>query len=71
MRESIGRYPGMLLNHVEMLYQPGERELAGEFFRTLGCAVDTQMHPVFALAFLEASDKDPINNVVYLSETPR
>ena len=68
MREAIGRYPGMLLNHVEMLYRPGERELAADFFRALGCTCETKMHPVYAFAFIESGDKDVINNVVYLSE---
>ena len=29
--DTIGEYTGNLLNHVEALYRPGERELAVEF----------------------------------------
>lgn len=68
MKEPVGRHPGMLLNHVEMLYQPGERELAGEFFRALGCKVETKLHDTYAFAFVDADFTDIINNVLYLSE---
>jgi len=37
--DTIGEYTGNLLNHVEALYRPGERELAVEFAEMLGCAV--------------------------------
>ena len=30
---------GRLLNHVEFVYAPGERELAKRLFRALGCRV--------------------------------
>jgi hypothetical protein len=68
VQEPIGRYPGMLLNHVEMLYRSGERELAAEFFRTLGCSVETKLHDVYGFAFVNGTDRDVINNVIYFSE---
>ena len=51
-----------------MLYRPGERDLAAEFFRVLGCTCETKLHDTYAFAFIEDSDKDVINNVLYLSE---
>ena len=36
--KSITEYQGKLLNHVEALYRPGERELAVELAEALGCA---------------------------------
>ena len=32
-------YPGRLVNHIEILYQRGERELAKQFFALLGCTI--------------------------------
>ncbi len=68
MHAPIARYPGTMLNHVEMLYHPGERELAATFLRTLGCVVDTTAHPTYAFAFINPEDRDIVNNVLYLSE---
>jgi hypothetical protein len=66
-------YPGRLLNHVEILYQRGERELAKRFFELLGCTiVDTQTDSGTGSSILyvypEASCQDRLNNVFYLSE---
>ncbi len=32
-------YTGRLLNHVEMVYRPGERKLVSKLFTALGCQV--------------------------------
>ena len=32
-------YKGRLLNHVEMVYRPGERHLVTKLFTALGCTV--------------------------------
>jgi hypothetical protein len=66
-------YPGRLLNHVEILYQRGERELAKQFFELLGCTiVDTETDSGTGSSILyvypEPTCQDRMNNVVYLSE---
>lgn len=70
---SLTHYPGQLLNHVEILYRPGERELAKRFFELLGCTiVDTQTDSGTGSSILyvypEATCQDRLNNVCYLSE---
>ena len=69
----LTNYPGQLLNHVEILYQRGERELAKQFFTFLGCTiVDTETDSGTGSSILyvypEATCQDRMNNVVYLSE---
>jgi hypothetical protein len=66
-------YPGRLLNHIEILYQRGERELAKQFFELLGCTiVDTQTDSGVGSSILyvypEPTCQDRMNNVCYLSE---
>ncbi|MCB0995733.1 MAG: hypothetical protein KDB21_11615 [Acidimicrobiales bacterium] len=66
-------YPGRLVNHVEILYQPGERELAKRFFEFLGCSiVDTETDSGTGSSILyvypEPTCQDRLNNVIYLSE---
>jgi len=66
-------YPGRLLNHVEILYQRGERELAKQFFAVLGCTViDTATESgtgsTILYVYPEATCQDRLNNVMYLSE---
>jgi hypothetical protein len=72
-RALLTDYPGRLLNHVEVLYQRGERELAKKFFELLGCTiVDTETDAGTGSSILyvypEANCQDRLNNVVYLSE---
>jgi hypothetical protein len=69
----LTNYPGRLVNHIEILYQRGERELAKQFFGFLGCTiVDTQTASGTGSSILfvypEATCQDRMNNVVYLSE---
>lgn len=69
----IDAYAGTLLNHIEMLYRPGERELAVAFCRLLGWeVVDTgaasETGPTYLFVHLEPSDPDRLNNTLYLSE---
>ena len=56
------------LTHVEVLYRPGERELAVKLFALLGCeAVDRGGQ--FFTSFVEpSSPRDYSNNVLYASE---
>ena len=55
------------LNHVELLYRPGERDLAKRLFEVLGCrAVDRG--GTWFTAFVAADGADWSNNVLYASE---
>jgi hypothetical protein len=67
------------LNHVELVYRPGERRLARELLEALGCRViDPQVDPVppdlgpaagpYLIVFVEPSSRDLIDNVIYASE---
>jgi hypothetical protein len=69
----LSDYSGHMLNHVETLYQRGERELAIALFEALGCqVVDTETPcetgATILYVFPEAREQDRLNNVVYLSE---
>lgn len=70
---SLTEYRGRLLNHVEILYQRGERDLALLFFETLGCTVvdtarDSGTGSTIVCVYPEATEQDRLNNVIYLSE---
>jgi hypothetical protein len=73
----IADYKGRLLNHVEAVYRPGERELAIEMAQALGLAVtDTGFRsepdtPTFLGIHPNPDDCDPANNVFYVSEMTR
>ncbi|MBV1686162.1 hypothetical protein KRR38_00355 [Novosphingobium sp. G106] len=71
--KSIAQYAGNLLNHVEALYRPGERELAIELVEALGCAVtDTGFKgdgvDTFLAVHPNPDDRNPNNNVFYISQ---
>jgi hypothetical protein len=55
------------LNHVELLYRPGERELAKRVFEILGFRVSDRGGTFFT-AFVEPEESDYTNNAVYASE---
>jgi len=68
-----------LLNHVELIYAPGERALVRSFLEALGLRVlDPQVDPVppelgpaagpYLIVYLAEGDDDLIDNVVYASE---
>jgi hypothetical protein len=64
---------GRGLNHLEVLYQPGERALAVKFAEMLGCAVvETEQVNETGSTYMcvhpEPEDRDMVNNVLYLSE---
>jgi hypothetical protein len=66
-------YDGKGLNHVEVLYQRGDRELAVELMEMLGCtAVPTpqvnETGSTYICIHPDDNDQDPVNNVLYLSE---
>jgi hypothetical protein len=66
-------YRGRGLNHLEVLYQVGERQLAIKFAKMLGCAVvETEQLNETGSTYMcvhpEPEDRDIVNNVLYLSE---
>lgn len=71
--KSITEYQGKLLNHVETLYRPGERELAVELAEALGCAItDTGFKgdgvDTFLAVHPNPEDRNSQNNVFYMSQ---
>ena len=58
---------GRALNHVELVYRPGERELAGRVFALLGCRPQDN-GGTFLTSFVEPGEGDFCNNAVYCSE---
>ncbi len=71
--KSIMEYQGKLLNHVETLYRPGERELAIELALALGCAItDTGFKgdgvDTFLAVHPNPEDQNSQNNVFYMSQ---
>jgi hypothetical protein len=69
----IRSYTGILLNHLEMLYQPGERELAVQFCEALGWQVidtpqKTEMGSTYMIVRFEPAESEYQDNVMYLSE---
>ena len=65
--QGLLNYKGRLLNHVEMIYRPGERHLVTKLFTALGCTViDTgATHLYIAVG---SPDKYGLNNSLYASE---
>jgi hypothetical protein len=68
----LNGYRGRLLNHVELLYQRSERELAVAFFEALGCqVVDTgrviETGSTILCVYPEPGECDILNTVLYLS----
>lgn len=69
----IADYKGVLLNHFEAVYRPGDRELAKEFLSALGMTVRefsfTANSPsqMFAV-HVDATDQDPTSNVAFLHQ---
>ena len=66
-------YDGKGLNHIETLYQRGERELAMDFVRLLGCTpIPTpqvnETGSTYICVHPDDNDRDAMNNVLYLSE---
>jgi hypothetical protein len=59
--------PAHQLNHVELVYRPGERALAARLFELLGCRVMDRGGTFFS-AFIDADTTDFLNNALYASE---
>jgi hypothetical protein len=71
--ELISDYEGALFSHVAAVYRPGERDIAVEFVEALGCvAADTPGKADSGSPFISVhpndQDRDPLNNVFYLSQ---
>lgn len=60
-------YKGRLLNHLEMVYRPGERQLVTKLFTALGCTV-TDTGSTYLVIGVGATDKYMLNNTLYASE---
>jgi hypothetical protein len=58
---------GRFLNHVALVYQPGERGLVRKVFELLGCDVREGSGPWLS-AGLDRSEQDRSNNAVYATE---
>jgi hypothetical protein len=61
------RLPVAQLNHVELVYRPGERELAKRLFSLLGLE-PTDSGGQFLSIRVAPNDEDGLNNVLYASE---
>jgi hypothetical protein len=70
-----------LLNHTELVYPPGDRALARDFLRAIGCRVlDPQEESgpddlgaaagPYLIVFVEPESTDLIDNMLYVSEVP-
>lgn len=68
--QGLLNYKGRLLNHVEMVYWPGERHLVTKLFTALGCKVtDTGATHLFIA--VGTPDKYGLNNSLYASEVTK
>lgn len=81
MGRSVLQPSARILNHTEMVYAPGDRALARELFRAIGCRVlDPQEEDgpddlgaaagPYLIIFVEPESSDLIDNVLYASEVP-
>jgi hypothetical protein len=61
------KYKGRLLNHLEMVYRPGERHLVTKLFTALGCTV-TDTGSTYLVIAVGATDPYMLNNTMYASE---
>jgi hypothetical protein len=71
--DGIAEYRGGLLNHLEALYRPGDRELAIEFVEALGCTTThtdfaTETGATYISVHPHGAESDPLNNVFFVSE---
>jgi len=73
--------PQRVLSHSEMVYAPGERALARDLFRAIGCRVldpqqdecPPELGPAaepYLVVFVDPQGSDLFDNVLYASEVP-
>ncbi len=60
-------YKGRLLNHLEMVYRPGERHLVTKLFTALGCTVIDTGGSHLGIS-VNPTEEFPRNNALYASE---
>lgn len=71
--QKIGEYSGQLLNHLEAVYRPGDRQLAREFLTALGLVIedysvtDPDATSMLGIHF-DPTDRDSTNNIVFLHQ---
>jgi hypothetical protein len=58
---------GRFLNHVALVYQPGERGLAGKLFELLGCEV-RDAGGAWISGAVDGSEQDRSNNALFATE---
>jgi hypothetical protein len=73
LTSGIDSYGGTLLNHLEMLYQPGERSLAISFCEMLGWSVTeteqkSDVGSTYMVVRFEPAESSYLDNVMFLSE---
>jgi hypothetical protein len=73
LTSGIDNYGGTLLNHLEMLYQPGERSLAISFCEMLGWSVTeteqkSDVGSTYMVVRFEPAESSYLDNVMFLSE---
>jgi hypothetical protein len=73
LTSGIDTYGGTLLNHLEMLYQPGERNLAVSFCEMLGWSVTetdqkSDVGSTYMIVRFEPAESSYLDNVMFLSE---
>jgi hypothetical protein len=71
--ERVSDYSGNLFSHVAAVYRPGERDIAVEFVEALGCiatdmAANADSGSPYISVHPNRDDRDPLNNVFYLSQ---
>ena len=81
MARSVPETGNRLLNHTELVYGPGDRALARDLLRAIGCRVlDPQEETgpddlgaaagPYLIVFVEPESTDLIDNMLYASEVP-
>jgi hypothetical protein len=79
MAQTTGDDSTRFLNHTELVYAPGDRSLARDLFRALGCRVldpqeeegPPELGPAagpYLIVFVDPGSTDLIDNVMYASE---
>jgi hypothetical protein len=73
LTSGIDSYGGTLLNHLEMLYQPGERRLAISLCEMLGWSVTetdqkSDVGSTYMVVRFEPAESSYLDNVMFLSE---
>jgi hypothetical protein len=60
-------YRGRLLNHMNLVHRPGERQLVSKLFSALGCDVLDTGQPYLFIS-IAPGNKDLLNNILFATE---